>query len=209
MSAAPRSTARLVMSLLFAVAIPGCCARPAVIHVGAPYDRYDHNRMRPIVSQAIRNGTPTTVDDRTYAPTGGGDFPKANYDDSGTPPDDGLSAANVVPIFTGVPLPLSATPVAGTRSDRDDLINFLAAGAMAQDGVTPRGMPGDTKATAARYKVLLDLLANPDMLRQDTAQIEQWAAQLGISTSKRILDARYRMRAFKSNGVLALYCDEF
>jgi hypothetical protein len=208
MSAARRSIAHSIMTMLLLVGMPACCANPAVIHLGAPYDRYDHNRVRPIVSQAIQKGAPTTVDDRAYAPNGSISFPKAEYE-SGTPAEDGLSVANVVPIFTGVPLPLSSTSIGGARSDRDDLVDFLSVGAMAQAGVKPRPMPGDTKATAARYKVLLDLLASPDMLQQDTQHFEQWAAQHGITTSKRVLDSRYRMRAFKSNGVLALYCDDF
>ena len=201
------STQRLTLILLVAVAVSGCGTTPLIIHVGAPFDRYDHNRLRPIVVQATPTGMAQPIDDRTYAPTGG-DFPKANYA-SGKPADDGLSVANVVPIFTGVPLPLSSTPADGAPSDREDLVDYLAAGAMAQDGVTRRGMPGDTKEAAARYKVLLDLLASPTMVHDATEHIEQWAALRGISTSKRVLDSRYRMRAFKTNGVLALYCDGF
>jgi len=207
MSSERLSTERLTVIVLLAVAVSGCLTRPAMIHVGAPYDRYDHNRVRPIVIDATHAGKGPAIDDRTYAPTGGG-YPKAHYA-SGKPADDGLAVANVVPVFTGVPLPLSATPADGAPSDRDDLVNYLAAGAMAQDGVTPRGMPGDTKEAAVRYGVLLDLLASPDVARDGTEQIEQWATARGISTSKRVLDSRYRMRAFKTNGVLALYCDGY
>jgi len=201
------STERLILIALLAVALSGCSTSLPTVHVGAPYDRYDHNRLRPIVIQAMPAGVAPPIDDRTYAPTGGG-FPKASYP-SGVPAADGLAVANVVPIFTGVPLPLSSTPADGAPSDREDLVNYLAAGPLAQDGVTPRGMPGDTKEAAVRYQVLLDLLASPDLVGDDTAHIERWAAARRISTSKRVLDSRYRMRAFKTNGVLALYCDGF
>ena len=208
MSAALQFRTRPIMTALFTVALSGCCSHPVPIHLGTPYDRYDHNRMRPIVYPAVQQPAPVIVDDRAYAPSGSAAFPKVS-DEPESAAEDGLPAASLVPIFTGVPLPLSSTAAAHTRSDRDDLIDFLAAGALAQDGVKPRPMPGDTKAAAARYKDMLDLLASPDLLHQDTAHIEQWATQRDITTSKRVADSRYRMNAFKSNGVLALYCDDF
>lgn len=193
--------------MLLAIVVAGCSTAPVTIHIGTPYDRYDHNRLRPIVIQPTPPGITPMINDRTYAPTGG-DFPRAGYG-SGPPATDGLAAANVVPIFTGVPLPLSSVPADGAPSDRDDLVNYLAAGPLAQDGVTPRPLPGDIKEAEGRYTALLDLLASSDMLRAGTPRIEQWAVERGISTSKRILDSRYRMRAFRSNGVLGLYCDGF
>jgi hypothetical protein len=197
----------LVLVVGLAIVVAGCVTQPALIRIGAPYDRYDHNRGRPIVIERGPADARPRVDDRTYTPRGG-DFPKATQA-SGAPAGDGLPVANIVPVFTGVPLPLSSASVEGTPSDRDDLVDYLAAGPLAQDGVKPSGMPGDRQEAALRYKVVLDLLANPDMIRGDVAQIEQWASARGISTSKRVLDSRYRMTAFKSNGVVALYCDGF
>ena len=119
---------------------------PLVLHMGPPHERYDHNRTRRIVSLAIRQGQPTKVIEEVYTPGGHDAFPSARYEPSVTA-SDGLPVAGVVPIFTGVPLPLSTTASDGGRSDHDDLIDFLAEGPDAQRGIAPGDTMGDIRET--------------------------------------------------------------
>jgi len=198
------SIERLLMAVGVFGLLHGCCTAPALIRIGSPHDRYDHNRTRPIASPVLRDGKPTKVVDQAYAPVGN-PFPVV----ASVPPEssaDALAVAHLVPIFTGVALPLSSAPTADGRSDRDDLVDFLADGPNAQHGVTPGDLSGDIAATAVRYEALLDVLQSEDML-QTGGRIDQWAAAHGIASTKRVVDARYRSRAFAET--LALYCDNF
>src|SRR5262245_15606669 len=114
---------RRLVPLGIALVIAGCYSPPAlVLHMGPPHDRYDHNRTRLIVSPAVREGRPTKVIEEVYTPGGHDAFPRARYEPGVTAPD-GMPAAGVVPVFTGVPLPLSDTASDSGRSDRNDLID--------------------------------------------------------------------------------------
>lgn len=187
-----------------AIAIAGCCHRPpAVIHMAWPHDRYDHNRAQLIVSPALHEGHPTSVTDEVYTPAGRLGFPPVALA-SGSPSPDGVPVAGLVPIFTGVPLPLSSE---GKPSDRADLIDFLAEGPDAQRGVERGDMQGGTKETERQFKALLDLLASPSQLGGGAQTIQRWAAARGITSTQAVVDSRYRPSAFADR--IAVYCDHF
>lgn len=186
--------------LVFCVA--GCCG-PTVVHLGSPHDHYDHNRTRRIVSQAIRDGKPTVVPEEAYRPKGfEAAFPSATYE-SAAPAADGLKAAHLVPTFTGVPLPLSDETFPDWDSDRADLIDFLAEGKGAQVGVG-RGETTETLLgpIETAYKPMLDLLASDSI--GDREQLLEWVANHDAKWTDRILDSRYRSRAFANRVAINL-----
>jgi hypothetical protein len=188
-----RSCIALLVALCVA-ALAGCC-HSVVVHVGAPYDRYDHNRSRGVIADGVRGGQPTGLVDEVYSPWGEPSFPGVRFEEDGSG-DDGLDPGRLVPIFSGVPLPLSGAPVRGGRSDRDDLIDFLAAGPDAQDGIEPARMPGDTRGTAARYQPVLSLLESVDLLRVGRTGIAEVDAYRDLQWADDLIDSRYRGRAF-------------
>ncbi len=189
-----RHRAVLLLAML-AFCVAGCC-RPTVIHLGSPHDHYDHNRSRLIVSPAIRDGKPTPVREEAYRPQGlEPAFPSATYE-SAAPVADGLKAAHLAPTFTGVPLPLSDQPVPNGSSDRRDLIEYLAEGIAAQAGVTggdalTQDLLGPTETT---YGPMLELLASDSIGERE--QLLEWVANHDAKWTDRILDSRYRARAF-------------
>ena len=202
-----RHRLRRLVLLGIALALAGCYHQaPLVLHMGPPHDRYDHNRTRLIVSPAVRGGRPTKVIEEVYTPGGHDAFPNARYEPVVAAPD-GVPAAGVVPVFTGVPLPLSNTASDGGRSDRDDLLDFLAEGPDAQRGIAPGDTMGDIRESAARYQALLELLASPQLLQGGVPSIQQWALAHEVTRTNHIIDARYRASAFADQ--LALYCDDF
>ncbi len=180
-----------------------------VVHIGAPYDRYDHNRTRAILIPSTTDPAETAarvLGDETYRPSGSESFPKAQYAESDSSADT-FSAANVVPVFTGVPLPLSSTPVKGGRSDRDDLIDFLAEGPDAQTGVEPGDTMGDTKSTRMAYAAVLDILGSREHLSGGREQVVRRLSGLNITIADEVVDSRYRLRAFAH--VLAFRFEKF
>jgi hypothetical protein len=62
------------------------------------------------------------------------------------------------------------------RSDRDDLIDFLAEGPDAQRGIAPGDTMGNIREIAARYQTLLDLLASSQLLQGGASSVQQWAS---------------------------------
>jgi hypothetical protein len=95
-------------------------------------------------------------------------------------------------------LPLSDDSTAGSgKSDREDLIDFIAEGPLAQVGVERGDMAGDIVTTRALFKSLLDLLDTEEELMGDREQIkERLSSQLDIVIADEIIDSRYRLRAF-------------
>ena len=178
-----------VALVLVAVAVGGCSR--AVLAIGSPFDRYDHNRTVP-----LRGATPAgiRVTDEMLAVGGSPAFPRLQVD--GTRPADALPAANLVPVFTGVPLPLSREPIAGARSDHDDLVDFLAAGPNAQAGVEPGETAGDAVTAARCYAEILALLSSPDRLAGGAAGLRAWARCCDVTFADDVVDPRYRARAF-------------
>jgi hypothetical protein len=204
--------ARTGISLFAAVSIAlflavGCTT--TVVHVESPYERYDHNRTRAIVT-SVTPGSAEKVSrvlcDEVYRPSGSEYFPKAQYaeDDNSTDP---LPAANVVPIFTGATLPLSPAPVRGGKSDRDDLIDFLAEGPNAQVGVEPGETMGDTKSARIAYMPVLDFLGSIAHLSGGRTQVIDRLSRMNVTLADEVVDPRYRLRAFAD--VLAFRFERF
>jgi hypothetical protein len=194
-----------VSIVLFLVA--GCTT--IVVPMGSPYDRYDHNRTRVILTP-VTTGSEETITrvlgDEAYRPSGSEYFPTAKYAESDTSTDT-LPAANVVPVFTGVSLPLSTVPVKGGRSDRDDLIDFLAEGPYAQVGVQPGETMGDSKSTQIAYASVLDFLGSREHLSGGRTQVVRRLSSIKVVFADDVMDSRYRLRAFAD--VLAFRFEKF
>jgi hypothetical protein len=177
--------------------------------MGSPYDRYDHNRTRAIIT-SITTGSAEAitkvVGDETYRPSGSEYFLRAQYAENDNSVDT-LPAANVVPLFTGVSLPLSSVPVKGGRSDPDDLIDFLAEGPYAQVGVQPGETMGDTKSTQIAYASVLDFLGSRERLSGGRVQVVRRLSGINVVFADEVVDSRYRLRAFAD--VLAFRFEKF
>jgi len=203
---------RIRTSLFAAVSIvliwvAGCST--VVVHMGSPYDRYDHNRTRAILTSATTEPAAPVArvpGDETYRPSGSEYFPRAQYAESDGS-NDALPAANIVPMFTGVPLPLSVVPVKGGRSDREDLVDFLAEGPTAQVGVQPGDTMGDTKSTRIAYAAVLDIFGSKELLSGGRDQVVRRLSGLNIVFADQVVDSRYRLRAF--GDVLAFRFEKF
>jgi hypothetical protein len=204
---APRRISLFTAVSIVLFLILGCTT--IVVHMGSPYDRYDHNRTRAILT-SVTPGSAEKVSkalgDETYRPSGSESFLRAQYaqSDSSTDP---LPAANVVPLFTGVPLPLSSVPVKEGRSDRDDLIDFLAEGPNAQVGVQPGETMGDTKSAQMAYSPVLDFLGSREYLSGGRTQVIDRLSSLNVILADEVVDSRYRLRAFAD--VLAFRFEKF
>jgi hypothetical protein len=144
--------------------------------------------------------------DEAYRPSGSEYFARAKYSESDTSTDT-LPAANIVPIFTGVSLPLSTISVKDGRSDRDDVIDFLAEGFNAQVGVQPGETMGDTKASQLAYAPVLEFLGSMETLSGGRAQVSRRLSSLNVVFADEVVDSRYRRRAFTD--VLAFCFEKF
>jgi hypothetical protein len=196
----------LPLILLIYVIAGGGCIKHAVI--GSPYERYDHNRTRQIVissSESDIKSKEAPVDE-VYIPFGSDYFPKAHYQNV-RDEADGLPAANVVPVFTGVSLPLSSSPVKNGRSDKEDLLDYLAEGPLAQTGVEPSATMGDVVAVGMAYKPILEILESKEQLSAEKKQLIEKMSAFCISPADTVIDSRYRMRAFAD--VLGLRHEHF
>lgn len=177
--------------VLVAVAVGGCGR--TVLAIGSPFDRYDHNRTRPL--QGAGPAGTIRLTDEMLAVTGSAVFPRLHM--AGGSSADSLPAANLVPVFTGVALPLSAAPVPGARSDHDDLVDFLGAGPNAHAGVEPGDMAGAIAAVTARcYADVLTLLSSPAGLGAGAKGVRAWAACCDVTFADEVVDPRYRSGAF-------------
>jgi hypothetical protein len=199
----------LAFSIALTVMIFGVSCTHKVAMIGSPYERYDHNRTQKIVI-TMRNDTDktitTSVVDEVYIPSGSAYFPTAQYKERGSEVDN-LPVANVVPIFTGVSLPLSSAPAKEGSSDREDIIDFLAEGPYAQAGVLLGETMGDIKSAEITYKPVLDLLGSKEQLTGEREQIIERLSHLDINFADEIIDSRYRLRSFAD--VLALRYEKF
>ena len=196
------SVAPLLVTLTFSCIHKSVC-------VGSPYERYDHNRSRTIVVSLEESGSKMVtrkVVDEVYRPRGSDSFPIAQYsgDARGT---DQLPAANVVPVFTGVSLPLSDESVGEVRSDKSDLIDFLSDGPIAQTGVEPSETSGDHKAAEIAYGPILAFLGSQDQLTGDRNQLVAGLSSFDAEVGDEVIDSRYRLRAFTD--VLAVKYQQF
>jgi hypothetical protein len=184
----------LMLLLIFVISGVGCAKR---VVIGSPYERYDHNRTRQIVvlmSEANAKTKEALVDE-VYIPSGSEYFSKAYYQNT-REEVDGLPAANVVPIFTGVSLPLSSAPAKNGRSDKEDLLDYLASGPLAQAGVEPPATMGDAATTEIAYKPILELLESREQLSAEKKLLLKKLSASSISPADDVMDSRYRLRSF-------------
>lgn len=194
--------------LLFALMITAnvSCRHQTVV-IASPYERYDHNRTKKISVE--KNSSKTIwilLKDEDYTLLGSENFSKARHNEECVPADN-LPVANIVPIFTGVPLPLSSETLPGVQSDRSDLIDFLAAGPYAQAGVERGDVVGDLKDVEIKYKPVLDFLGSVKHLSQNREAIFENLSHLKIKKALEVRDARYRLRFFAD--VLAFGYEKF
>jgi hypothetical protein len=137
--------------------------------------------------------TTNIVTTRVYSPSGSLLFPKAQL--GGTAAPDPLPAANVVPVFTGVPLPLSAVKERSDRSDQGDLLDFLARPLHA--GIEDPGGSADLHDVAQKFKPVLDFLADAQSLCATNRQqmVDRLLSQRIVESRRdiadKVVDARY------------------
>jgi hypothetical protein len=185
--------------LLLLLFVASC--KPPPLIMGSPYQRYDHNRTQPV---SLPSQGDTMVLKRTYIPFGSDEFPKL---EQGAPAPDGLPAANLVPVFTGVPLPLSTSEVADGKNDFDDLVDYLGSGPEADHGVQPPAMTGEfTGKTKEKYRQILELLVSAN----DEAKVNAWIEKNSIpkkQIASEWVDSRYSADSFHNR--LAIQFEDF
>lgn len=199
---ANRTSRVLFAALLLNFLLIACCTHQPTVHMGAPHDRYDHNRTITMNTWAYHkwNGGDEPKEmtleldrltwDEVYSPYGFESAPRSAKE------SDGLPSANLIPIYTGVLLPLSAEIKEGDKSDRDDLIDFLGTGPVAHKGIEPPDTTGAiSEETAEIYKAMLDLLTDADTLASRDA-VQKWAKEKGVEWTFSIIDARYLKTSF-------------
>ncbi len=196
-------------ALAAALCAAACGGAPSVAYVASPHDRYDHNRTRRVVYApsgvvAAPLG-PFKVRKQDYAPQPGRPFNGTLVTDASAPPPppapDGLPDARLVPVFAGLALPLEAAAPPGCAppdclSDRDDLVDYLAAGPLARAGVEPTAAAGNLDEARRRYAPVLDLLARREALAGGPAALEARLADLDITWADQVVDGRYPAAAF-------------
>jgi len=183
--------------------LSACCGSPAV-NLGPPHDRYDHNRTLIINEWEYMKwdtgAAPVrkTVQldrlnrDAVYTPRGHEAAPRAAEPPKGK---DGLPAAHLVPVYTGVALPLSSEPVAEV-SDREDLIDYLGQGGLAHQGVEVPDMPAALpQETEKKFRLVLELLSSKERL-ESRARVLEWAEKHALESTFRIVDSRYLAVSF-------------
>ncbi len=214
----------IVACALTALASAGC-EEAVVVHIPWPSDRYDHNRTRlvslelPAPPSASSGAAVAAPFVRTHGPYKNADYAPENSAEFSVrfairPGEmaagvDRLPAANLVPAFTGLPLPISrasCTESAKCASDRDDLIDYLSAGPGAQVGVERGSAIGDVGGTESTYAPILDVLVDPDLASRSKSMI-QW--ELGLVTDRfadTVSDSRYPPGAI-SDSIAVRFCD--
>jgi hypothetical protein len=194
-------------AVVFVVSLYGCCSK--VVTVGSPYDRYDHNRTQQI-EVILQGGNQSVltryVVDEVYIPYGSQYFPIVHYEGKDDGPDR-LPAGSLVPIFTGILLPLSDEVIAGSKSDRKDLIDFLAKGPWAKNGVEPGDTAGDAKSAEIAFKPVIDLLESRTRLAEPKEKIIESMSSFSIDVADEVIDSRYSLASFKE--VMAFGSDKF
>jgi hypothetical protein len=199
-------TYALSSALLCILFIAGCAQR--IVAVGSPYERYDHNRTQKIVVTYGEDKTVTRrLIDEVYTPHGTDSFPKAWYQDQPAPEPDSLPVANVVPVFTGIMLPLSSLLLPEGQSDRGDVIDFLAVGPYAKTGVQPAELAGDTKEAEILYGPILAFLSSKEQLTGTRSKVMERLSPYSVDFADQVLDSRYSGSSFQD--ILAFKYEKF
>src|ERR1041384_160087 len=201
------------------------CRPPTNVYVQAPVARYDHNRSRPLCvvttdepapcSPAAGAGAAPVTEapklkfgSESYAPQSV--YPYHLQYVQGGAASDSLPPAQLVPIYTGVALPLSAAPIPGCPvcvPDRKDLTDYLASGPGVFVGVDTPDMQGDVTSTAAQARPVLDLLSRHDVTTLTREQLVGLLKTLDLKTADHVFDSRYPSAAIVD--VLAFRWDAF
>lgn len=184
-----------VPALLALILGLGVACGEKIVIIGHPSERYDHNRTLPVAIQAADSaGAAALLEDGCYAPLIWAGWPVVGIQDCPAPAD-GLVHAVLVPVFTGVPLPLSASGPDG--GDRADLLAFLAAGPMARAGIERPDATGDLEIAEREFRSMLDFLASAEALEGSRDEVAARLTGLRIKTPKvEIIDGRFNPLAF-------------
>ncbi len=170
------------------------CSRTQVV-IGSPDQRYDHNRTREVSIMAGDSaGAAATLEAACFAPYAREGWPSVRVGDCPSPAD-GLAHAVLVPVFTGVPLPLSSS---GPGSDdRADLLEFLAAGPLAKAGIERPDATGDLALADREFRPVLDIMASADALRGSPEEVTARLAAIHIKAPRvNIVDSRFSPLSF-------------
>lgn len=200
------------------------CGSPTNVFVQAPVARYDHNRTRPLCVVMTDEPAPCVLPAASANPVA--EAPKLKFGAEsyapqsvapyhlqyvqGSAPADSLPPAQLVPIYTGVALPLSAARIEGCAmcvSDRQDLTDYLASGPGQLAGVDVPDTQGDVTGTTAKARPLLDLLSRKDVTTLTRAQLEPLLEQLETKRADHVFDSRYPHAAIAD--LLAFRWDAF
>ena|SRR5882724_5592309 len=123
-----------VLIITGTVAVSGCCRRSIVLRMGSPYDRYDHNRTLPVGGP---NETAQRLTDEVYAPLDVSGSRAVHYAGEPDPPD-GVPTGKLVPMFSGVALPLDAAVLGTGRRARIGTTRYYSQLQIVASVVTPR-----------------------------------------------------------------------
>jgi len=185
----------------------GCAAtKPPAPRMGPAVNRLDHNRTCQIITPALNRGKPLFIDGLTYAPYRWPPLPEVTAVGEGPAPD-GLPTGQMVPLFTGLRLPISDARGSCQQSDREDLIDYLARGPEGFGGVDRGRTGGNVAAAAVPYAAMLELLSSPRLTAMDTAAIRAWASAHRVVVQELDLDARYQVEWFAA--AIAIHFGDF
>jgi hypothetical protein len=176
------------------------CCRPSVVFIGLPMDRYDHNRTIQIQFETYAASTYIlSLENQHYTPFSTGISTKVTL--KGFPPAaDGIPDAVMIPLFTGLLLPLDSRPIEGQVEDRKDLLEYLAAGAIAGAGVEPSGVSGDIVRTEREFQPLIDFLKSAEALKGSRAELIKRLSEANIeSRAATISDSRFSSKSFEDS----------
>ena len=204
-------TPRLISIAVLLLGLASCRSTPVVVQMGSPIDRFDHNRSCEVTATAINRGNRTPIDEELYVLCA--ESVPCDHDDptccsttiaiSGAPPAaDGLCDAQLMPVFTGVRLPLSEGAGSCGRSDRSDLVAYLARGPLARHGVAAGAIEGDKTKAGADYQPVFEILASEEVLLHDTPELDRLLKTRRFKTTTFVDDSRYPLASF--TGVMAL-----
>ncbi len=209
-------TPRLISIAVLLLGLASCRSTPVVVQMGSPIDRYDHNRSCEVTATAINRGNRTPIDEELYVLCA--ESVPCDHDDptccsttiaiSGSrPAADGWCDAQLMPVFTGVRLPLSEEAGACGRSDRGDLVAYLARGPFARHGVAAGAIEGDRIQAGRDYQPALEVLASEEVLLHDTPELDRLLKARRFKTTTFVDDSRYPLASF--TGVVALHHLDF
>jgi len=199
---------RIIPWVIILAIVASVACRPSVVFIGLPQERYDHNRTIDVVIESgTVAGNPFLLENQLYAPRSSAVFPAVKL--KGFPPaSDGLPEAVLVPVFTGLLLPLDSRPGVPQGGDREDLLEYLAAGPLAGVGVERPGASGDMALAEREFRPLLDLLGSADALKGSREDVlKRFSAAKIKGCPATVADSRFHPASFA--GTLVVRCRQF